>query len=301
MKKSAREYFRYPAVNPRERIWGLHVTGAGYQPVAAGDEPIPRRRHPPGHFYTWDAGRILTEYAVVYVAHGHGEFDSQATGTIPLGPGDAAMLFPGERHRYRPVPTEGWGIYWAHFQGDIATRLHEQRIFMPERAVSHVGIDDAMLAAFRGLLDALRSDVAGCGPVAAAKVLEILARLQAGTSPARAVPRLQAIVREARMLLESDPGGVPVVEALVDRFDISRTHFFRAFKDQTGQSPYQYHLQLAMRRAGEMLRNSPLSVKQIAFALGFGSPYHFSKLFKSKVGTSPLDYRRRWRGVDADD
>lgn len=297
MNESAKEYFRYPAVNPRDHVWGLHVTGAGYQPVIADADPIPKRQHPPGHFYTWDAGRVLSEYAVFYVAHGHGEFDSKPTGSVPLVQGDAAILFPGVWHRYRPDPAEGWGIYWSHFQGELAARLHAERIFAPEHAVIRVGVDDAVLDAFRGMLDSLRADAAGCGLIAAAKTMEILARLRAGTPPARSVPRLQEIVREARLLLEADPGGLPVVDELIRRFDVSRTHFFRAFKQQTGHTPYQYHLQITMRRAGEMLRNSPLSVKQVAFALGFGSPYHFSKLFKHKTGASPMEYRRQWRGI----
>ena len=301
MRKSPKEYFRYPAVHPRDRAWGLHVTGAGYQPVTAGEDPIPKRRHPIGHFYTWDTGRVLSEYAVVFVAHGRGEFHSRATGSVPLMPGDAAILFPGVWHRYRPEPAEGWGIYWAHFQGELATRIHTEGVFSPEHAVIHMRGDDAVLAAFRQMLDSLRADAAGCGLIAAAKTMEILARMQAGTPPMRSLPRLQEIVREARRLLEADPGGMPQIDELIQRFGISRAHFFRAFKQQTGDTPYQYHLQLAMRRAGEMLRNSPLSIKQIAFAIGFNSPYHFSKLFKKKIGASPTEYRRQWRDAGVTD
>jgi AraC-like DNA-binding protein len=299
MMKSAREFYRYPAVDPRHRAWGLNVTGVGYQPVLAGDDPIPKRRHPRGHFYTWDAGRVLSEYAVVYVAHGHGEFHSHATGAVPLAQGDAAILFPGVWHRYRPDRRTGWAIYWVHFLGDLPVRFQDDRIFLPERAVIRGGIDAAVVDAFRSLLDGLRADSAGCGPIAAAKTLEILARLGAGAPTTIAGPRLQEIVREARLLLEADPGGLPVIDDLIRRFDVSRAHFFRAFKQQTGHTPYQYHLQLAMRRAGEMLRNSPLSVKEIAYALGFSSPYHFSKLFKSKTGAAPSDYRRQWCGAAA--
>jgi AraC-like DNA-binding protein len=297
MCKSAKEYYRYLPVNPQETAWGLSVTGVGYQPVTPGDEPIPKRRHPPGHFYTWDAGRVLSEYAIVYVAHGKGEFDSRTTGSVALQPGDAAVLFPGVWHRYRPEPTTGWGIYWAHFQGSIASRLREDRVFMPECAVVHVGVDEAMLEVFRTLLDVVRADSSGCGLIAAAKTMELLGRIRSGASQTANVPRIQAIVRETRLLLEQDPGGMPVIDDLIQRFDVSRTHFFRAFKQETGQSPYKYHLQLTIRRAGEMLRNSAMSVKQIAFSLGFTSPYHFSKLFKSKMGTSPAEYRRHWRSA----
>lgn len=299
MRKSAKEYFRYLAVNPRDHAWGLSVTGAGYQPVEAGDDPIPKRRHPPGHFYTWQSGRVLSEYAVIYVTHGRGEFDSQATGPVPLAAGDAVILFPGVWHRYRPDRDIGWGIHWAHFQGDLGGRLQGEGIFSPREAVVRVGVDETILEAFRGLLDAIRADASGCSLIAAAKTIEILARLKAATVAVQRGPRLQEIVREARLLLEEDPGGQPDVERLIGRFDVSRTHFFREFKRQTGQSPYKYHLHLTIRRAGEMLRNSSLSVKEIAFALGFNSPYHFSKLFKSKTGTAPTDYRRRWCGSAA--
>lgn len=297
MTKSSKECFRYLVVDPRDQSWGLSVTGAGYQPVEPGADPIPKRPHPPGHSYVWEKGRVLTEYAVVYVTRGQGEFDSQGTGLTPIGPGDAVILFPGVWHRYRPSSETGWGNYWVHFQGDMAGRLQAEGIFSPNRAVVRCGLDDCILEAFRGLLDSLRGDSAEGSLVAAAKSFEILARLKGSAARERPVPRLQEIVRRARLLLEEDPAGLPVVEELIRGFDVSRTNFFRAFKQQTGQSPYKYHLQLTMHRAGEMLRNSELSVKQIAIAIGFQNPYHFSKLFKKKTGSSPRDYREHWRAL----
>lgn len=299
MAKSSKEFFRYLVVDPRDLPWGLAVTGAGYQPVEPGADPIPKRRHPSGHFYVWETGRVLTEYALVYVTQGRGEFESRDTGLVPLGPGDAVILFPGVWHRYRPSIETGWGNYWVHFQGDMAGRLQADGIFSPARPVVRAVLDDSVLEAFRGLLDSLRSDSAEGSLIAAAKTIEVLARLKGIAAPERTVPRLQEIVRRARLLLEENPAGLPVVEDLIRGFDVSRTNFFRAFKQETGQSPYKYHLQLTIRRAGEMLRNTGLSVKQIALALGFQNPYHFSKLFKNKTGSSPRDYREHWRGISS--
>jgi AraC-like DNA-binding protein len=299
MRESAVEYYRYLAVNPRDRAWGLCVTGAGYQPAAPGGEDVPRRRHPPGHFYAWDAGRVLNEYAIVYVTHGRGEFDSQATGLRPLEAGDALILFPGVRHRYRPLKDTGWGSYWIHFEGETADRLRTSGAIQPRQAVLRVGLDETILQAFTTALDALHAESAGFAQVAAARTMEILALVVGASATERPVPRLQAIVRRARLMLEKDPGGLPPVEEMIREFDVSRTHFFRVFKEQTGQSPYKYHLQLTIRRAAEMLRDSPMSVKQIAMTLGFRNPYHFSKMFKLKTGSSPRDYRQHWRSVSA--
>jgi AraC-like DNA-binding protein len=294
---SGREYFRYLAVNPGDRAWGLSVTGAGYQPAQPGCDVLPRRRHPPGHFYVWDAGRVLSEYAVVYVTHGEGEFDSHGTGPIALAAGDALVLFPGVWHRYRARKSTGWGIHWVHFQGDSADRLRADGVLRPDRAVLRIGLDPSILQAFQDVLDALRTEPSGFVQIAAAKTLEILARLVGAASAERAVPRLQKVVSRARLRLEADPGTLPVVDELIREFDVSRTHFFRIFKEQTGQSPYKYHLQLKLRRAGEMLRDSDLTVKQIAMALGFRNPYHFSRLFRAKTGASPRAYRHHWRSI----
>jgi len=157
------------------------------------------------------------------------------------------------------------------------------------------------MQAFRDVLDTLRTEPAGFVQIAAAKTLEILARLVGAAAAGRAVPRLQEVVSRARLRLEEDPSGLPVVNEMIEEFDVSRTHFFRIFKEQTGQSPYKYHLQLKIRRAGEMLRDSNLTVKQISLALGFRNPYHFSKLFRTKTGTSPRQYRHHWRSMATGD
>jgi len=299
MAKNTQEYFRYPVAGPGNDAWGITVTGAGYQPVGPGDAPIPNRHHPPGHSYSWKAGRVLGEHALVYVTHGQGEFESIPTGRLELLPGDAAVLFPGVWHRYRPRPDTGWGIYWVHFVGTIAGDLENRRVLIPPHAVVRCGLDDMIVEAFRGLLDAIRTDAPGSGPLAAAKTLEILARVTATARPTQTPSRLKQIVRRARLLLEERPGAMPVIDDIIQGFDVSRTHFFRAFRRETGQTPYGYHLQITIRRAGEMLRNSDLPVKEIAEALGFRNPYHFSKLFKNKTGASPRHYRDRWRrGLD---
>lgn len=65
------------------------------------------------------------------------------------------------------------------------------------------------------------------------------------------------------------------------------------FKERTGCSPYRYLLETRLQRGCELLATQDASVGNIARAVGFSSPYHFSATFKRHIGVSPTEYRNR--------
>ena len=72
---------------------------------------------------------------------------------------------------------------------------------------------------------------------------------------------------------------------------VSYAKFRRTFKAHTGLTPGQFHLQLRISRAKDLLTGTDLPVKQIALQLGFDSPYYFSRIFKKKTGHPPQEWR----------
>ncbi len=65
----------------------------------------------------------------------------------------------------------------------------------------------------------------------------------------------------------------------------------RRFKKATGHTPMDYLKQLRIENAKDLLRNSNLSVSEIASRVGYTDAGHFSSLFKAWVGISPQKYR----------
>lgn len=291
MSNRLREYFRYPLPGPRDREWGLFVTGAGYQPVSP-DKQYPPRGHPATHSFVWERGRVLDQFGIVYLVYGEGEFDSKLTGLQRLGKGNVFLVFPGVWHRYRPVREVGWEVYWVHFQGEDAKRLQQRGFISPEEPVLKVGMDDAILDQFVHLLDCLRTEPAGFQQKIATGTMQIIAAMLGAACHQEMGGHVHDQVRRARTLLEEGIKGPPRMEDIAAELDLSRAHFFRIFKKHTGLTPYQYHLELKLNRARQMLRNSDLPVKQIARLLGFSNVYHFSKLFKNKIGLAPTQWRR---------
>jgi transcriptional regulator GlxA family with amidase domain len=79
--------------------------------------------------------------------------------------------------------------------------------------------------------------------------------------------------------------------------NISLSHFFTLFKRYVVSTPMDYFIRLRLRRACHLLENTEMSVKAIAYALGYDDPYYFSRIFKSFNRIAPSQYRQLKMGV----
>jgi len=215
-----------------------------------------------------------------------------AAGKKTVTAGNVILLFPGTWHRYRPSKKTGWTYYWVHFSGGYPARLVERKFISPENPVLETGLDETIFHSYRCLLDRVRSDPPGLQQLAAANVMEIIGAALAAVRARQSGTELNALVRQAMRLLEQSTEDFVDMEQLAASLNLSYDRFRHVFKRQTGLAPYQYHLQLRINRAKELLTGTPLSIKEIAAALKFESPYHFSSIFKKKTGMPPT----RWRG-----
>jgi AraC-like DNA-binding protein len=290
MSKTIRDYDRYLPVSERGRQWGLYVTGAGCGRVPPGGH-YPRAGHPPSHEFAWQRGRILHEYQIIYIKEGTGWFESHTVGKTLIEPGTIFVLFPDVWHRYRPCESTGWEECWVGFVGEDADRLQGRGFLTAAEPLLKTGPDDLIMHAFTILLDRMRSEPFGFEPLIAASVWELIAAVLNAARRQGSHSRHHDVVRKAKIVLEDQTEGMPVIEDLAAELGLSPSHFQQLFKESTGFSPYQYHLQLKIRRAREMLRGTDLPVKQVARLLHFESVYHFSTLFKKKTGFSPSQWR----------
>ena len=81
------------------------------------------------------------------------------------------------------------------------------------------------------------------------------------------------------------------LEDLATESNLSPYHFIRAFKNQTGQTPYDYLINIRIDKAKELM-NLNLSITDICLMCGFNNHSHFATVFKKKVGITPSQYRQ---------
>jgi AraC-like DNA-binding protein len=291
MPNLTKDYFRYLPVSEREKQWGLYVTGGGFNSIAA-RESYPRAGHPQMYAFNWSHGRRLPDFQILYITHGEGEFESELSGTRTITAGCAVFLFSGVWHRYRPLKDLGWDEYWVSYDGDYVRRLIDHGFLKPEEPVLKTGVDEAIQHAYLSIIERMRLEPVGFEQLIAADTMEILAAVLGAARGQQSGSRSNAMIREAKSLLDADRKGILAMDKLAARLSMSVTHFYRLFKEHTGMSPYQYHLQLRINRAKEMLHGTNLTIKEIAEQLQFESEFHFSKLFKKKTRFSPTAWRK---------
>lgn len=73
---------------------------------------------------------------------------------------------------------------------------------------------------------------------------------------------------------------------------ISKSHLFRLFRQELGQSVSDYVNNLKIHEASKLLISSNASVLNISLECGFNSTQHFYKEFKARLGCSPNEYRK---------
>ncbi len=74
--------------------------------------------------------------------------------------------------------------------------------------------------------------------------------------------------------------------------NVSDRECLRSFQKSLRTSPVQYLISYRIAEGMKLLRNTTLSVSEIAYAVGFGSPSHFSRTFRDLQGMSPSDFRK---------
>lgn len=81
------------------------------------------------------------------------------------------------------------------------------------------------------------------------------------------------------------------IDKLTEVVNLSRYHFARLFKSNTGMTPYGYYQDVKIRRIKERLCDQNLSVAQAFRSCGVDYAGNYSRIFKAKVGMTPSQYR----------
>lgn len=85
--------------------------------------------------------------------------------------------------------------------------------------------------------------------------------------------------------------GIPSVSFFAEQLHLSANYFGDLIKKETGKTALEYIQIKLIDTAKERIFDTSKSISEISYELGFKYPQHFTRLFKQKVGLSPVEYR----------
>ncbi len=105
------------------------------------------------------------------------------------------------------------------------------------------------------------------------------------------VQRFEALLKDYFDRPDLIEAGLPPVTYFASKLNLSPNYLSDLLQKATGKSTVEHiHLEL-VERAKSLLWGTQNSISEIAYQLGFEHPSHFTKLFKSKTGRPPSEFR----------
>lgn len=95
---------------------------------------------------------------------------------------------------------------------------------------------------------------------------------------------------EFKLMVETHLTEQPSVNAIADKLALTTNSLYRIVKEYAGVSPKDFFSNRLMIEAQRKLLYSSLSVKELAYELGFNDPDYFSRFFKKCTGKSVSEF-----------
>jgi AraC-like DNA-binding protein len=287
-----RKYYQPKDILKNQPDWGVTVRNVGHN-IHKPKTWYPDHHHPFQYFFDWEKGRVLDEYQIVYIANGYGEFESAGVKKTIVKEGTAFLLFPGEWHRYKPSVETGWEEFWVGYEGHYAEYLMKQNCFKPSSPFINVGKNAELLNVFIKLIETVKFEGVAHHQLAACLITQLLGLAYASAIMSDTDRHAKnTLIHTARFKMHETLDKPIDLEALAEELNVSYPLFRRSFKETVGISPGQYHLNIRIEKACRLLKETSLSMKEVASQLGFESEFYFSRIFKRKTGISPTQYRK---------
>jgi AraC family transcriptional regulator, arabinose operon regulatory protein len=232
----------------------------------------------------------LSDYDLWCVLEGEGEMRVGGE-TYVLRSGICFIVPPGATPNARQNPERRLIVFAVHFdpldaRGEI---VPASALGMPQaHFLRDLPFFEAM--AYRCEAGAARGDA--LGQRQSVLLLEQML-LQVYAESARAeTSAIDARIREVAREIRAAPGEDWSVNEQARRVCLSRSQYTRRFTAATGVSPTRFVVQVRLERAAQLIRETDMSLSEIASVLGYRDLFFFSRQFKKHRGIAPSVLRR---------
>lgn len=232
--------------------------------------------------------RVQCDYQLVVMEEGKLLADVDAA-KFTINTGEVALLLPGGKERFVFTENRKCRHTWCAvaptmMNQALVAECHEAPRVLPvsrrfaqlmEMGLSLPGV---AMSHSHGLVEAL----------GLAALQEYLFSWRRSTAPEMDEPDAVRRAIEWVGVEGNEPIDLPALAKLAG---VSSAQLVKLFKRHLGTTPMRYVWDARTRRGAQLLRETGLTVSEIAYRCGFQTPFHFSRWVKHVHGMSPKEFR----------
>lgn len=231
------------------------------------------------HFY----GPAVREYFLIhYVIKGTGVFRCKGK-EYNINKNEGFLICPNEVIYYEADKNEPWEYVWLGFNGIRAFELLQNIGLNQDSPVFNSKECEKIFTAVTQELEESQN-----------KELYILSLLYAFFSmlSKKSYSSPKSYVSKASGYINANINNELKVGAIAKMLGLDRRYFCYVFRNEYNVSPQKYILNSRMECARSLLKNTSLSIADVARSVGYNDQLCFSKMFSKHFGSSPTAYRK---------
>jgi AraC-like DNA-binding protein len=234
--------------------------------------------------------RVQSDYQLVVLVEGEAHVDVDGR-TVTLVAGQVGLFQPGRREFFRLSEQRKTHHTWCAIHPSLVA---------PALALACTGAPRVLPVTrrFEQLMELGLSLPRSAGERAPGLVESLgLAALQdylfAGERMAASEPDEPDALRRALEWIGQEGERATNLGTLAREAGVSRAQLVKLFRRYLGTTPIRHLWEVRTRRGAQLLRETGLTVSEVAFRCGFQTPFHFSRWVRQLFGVSPRALRAR--------
>jgi AraC-like DNA-binding protein len=243
----------------------------------------------PSHHYTRRNSFDSYLLTMTFAGQGHLEYENKS---YTLNPGQGFIIDCKKPHYYCAGSRQGWGYHIIHFNG-FAMADYFSRIKAGGGIIFPCVEGSKLPKLFEELYNA-NDRISGRAELLTSWYLTDMLTSLILTLPEHDTGEEPERIAEIRGFIDENYRETLSLDALADRFAISKYHLCRVFKRRTGHSPHEYLTDVRIANAKALLHATDMKIADIAMEAGFTNNPHFFEIFRKYEGISPAEYRKRY-------
>lgn len=200
---------------------------------------------------------------------------------------------PSEKISYYPDKDDPWEYIWIEFTGLGVKSLCDRANITTKHPVYVLKEPDAYIEAFSEMLNQAKEAKAHSTLMVLSCLLRVFSLLidEHDTKQSENNTGIESRMRSIVDYIDYHIGDPSLsLEKISKAFFLNGSYLSRKFKEVMGMNISKYIISLRMRKAFIMLKTKQFSIAKVAEAVGYSSPFYFSKAFKKYTKISPKQY-----------